>query len=61
MARVIPLSSKAKNRLTNMMGSDPTVMVEQRVGNKVFLVSTNGKWCAWVDLANDPNWDVVLG
>lgn len=60
MARVIPLSKKAKNRLANVMAGNPKVSTEQRVGTKVFLVSANGKWCSWVDLAGDPNWDVVF-
>jgi rare lipoprotein A (peptidoglycan hydrolase) len=60
MARVVPLSKKAHNRLTNVMEGNAQVRMEQRVGTKVFLVSANGKWCAWVELSGDPNWDIVL-
>ena len=60
MARVIPLSKKAHNRLINVMDGNAQVRMEQKVGTKVFLVSANGKWCSWVELSGDPNWDVVL-
>ena len=60
MTRVVPLSNKAKNRLINTMGGDPAIRIEQRLGTKVFFVSANGKYCAWVDLSGDPNWDIVL-
>ena len=53
-----PISSKGKNRLKNQMGGDPVVVVEQRQGNDLFCVSSNGIWCAWVDALNDPNWAV---
>ena len=60
MIRLIPLSKKAKNRLINQMGNDSTVNVEQRTADKVFVVSLNGKWCAWVSLRNDSDWDIVF-
>lgn len=60
MVRLIPLSSKAKNRLANQLGNDPEVNLEQRTGTKVFVVAKNGRWCAWVDLKGDPNWDLVF-
>lgn len=60
MTRVVPLSNKAKNRLVNTMESNPDIRIEQRKGNKVFFISANGKYCAWVDLSGDPNWIIVL-
>lgn len=60
MTRVVPLSNKAKNRLVNTMESNSEIRIEQRKGNKVFFISANGKYCAWVDLSGDPNWDIVL-
>ena len=51
MTRVVPMSNKAKN---------PAIRIKQRLGTKVFFVSANGKYCAWVDLSGDPNWDIVL-
>jgi len=60
MARVVPLSNKAKNRLINSMGGDPEISIEQREGTKVFFVSANGKYCTWVDLSGDPHWDIAI-
>jgi hypothetical protein len=60
MTRVVPLSNKAKNRLVNTMESNPDIRIEQRKGNKVFFISANGMYCAWIDLSGDPNWDIVL-
>ena len=53
-----PISSKAMNRLANQMAGDPVVVVEQRQGNDLFCVSSNGTWCAWVNCLTDPNWVV---
>ena len=53
-----PITAKAKNRLANQMAGDPVVVVEQRQGNDLFCVSSNGTWCAWVDALDDPNWAV---
>jgi len=58
--RVLPLSAKAKNRLANLMDNDPSVRVEQRLADKVFVVSRNGKYCTWVNLRGDPHWDLAL-
>jgi hypothetical protein len=59
MARAIPISNKARNRLINSMGGNPNINIEQRKGTKVFFVSVNGKYCAWVDLSGDPHWDIA--
>jgi hypothetical protein len=56
---VKPKSSKAKNRLANMMGGDPTCLVEQQDGDKWFLASTNRKYFFWVNVRNDENWEVI--
>lgn len=55
---VKPLSSKAKNRLANSMDGDPICKVEQKVGDRVFLASSNGKYFFWVDVRSDQNWEV---
>jgi hypothetical protein len=60
MARAIPISNKARNRLINSMGGNPNINIEQRKGNKIFFVSVNGKYCAWVDLSGDPHWDIAI-
>lgn len=60
MAKVRPLSSKAKNRLANVMDGNPSIQIEQRDGNKVFFVSANGKYCAWAHLASDPHWEIIF-
>jgi hypothetical protein len=59
-AIVTPKSSKAKNRLVNLMAGNQTCIVEQHKDHKVFLASTNGKYFFWVDLNSDPNWIVSL-
>ena len=45
---VRPLSSKAKNRLANLMEGNPTCIVEQDTGGELFLVSENRKYSFWV-------------
>jgi len=42
------------------MDNDPSVRVEQRLADKVFVVSRNGKYCTWVNLRGDPHWDLAL-
>lgn len=58
--RVIAISPKAKRILSDKMGGDPRISIQQRSGNKVMFSSRDGKFCAWADLAKDPNWLVVL-
>jgi hypothetical protein len=55
---VKPKSSKAKNRLANMMQGDPICLVEQKQGDKWFLASSNRKYFFWVNLLNDENWEI---
>jgi len=55
---VTPKSSKAKNRLVNMMDGDPICRVEQKEGEKFFLASSNRKYFFWVQAHNDPNWSL---
>jgi hypothetical protein len=40
------------------MGGDPICQVEQKVGEKFFLASSNRKYFFWVDARNDPNWSL---
>lgn len=54
--KVIPKSSKAKNRFANLMDRDPNVFVEQIQGDRVFVRSANGKNFFWFNLTNDPHW-----
>lgn len=57
-AFVTPKSKKAKNRFANLMEGDPMCFVEIDKGNRFFLCSANGKNFFWVDLNNDPNWQI---
>jgi hypothetical protein len=59
--QVKPISSKAKNRLANLMDGDPWCTVENRDNRALFLMSKNGKYFFWVGLngSPDPNWEVV--
>jgi hypothetical protein len=59
-AIVTPKSSKAKNRLANLMSHNSTCFIEQKRDNKVFLASQNQKYFFWVDINSDPNWIVSL-
>lgn len=40
------------------MDGDPICKVEQKVGDRVFLASSNGKYFFWVDVRSDQNWEV---
>lgn len=59
-AAVTPISRKAKNRFSNLMGSDAHVIIEQHTGNRVFVASMNRKYFFWATLDNDPDWVVEL-
>ena len=43
-----PKSSKAKNRLANIMEGNPVCIVEQDSNGELFLVSENHKYSMWV-------------
>lgn len=55
---VIAKSAKAKNRLINAMEGNPMCEVEQIVGDRFFLASTNRKYFFWVNVRTDKNWEV---
>lgn len=66
--RVRPLSSKAKNRFANTMGSNPTCVVEQDTGTELFLVSENRHYAFWMSTQTgsnrfgtkiDKHWEIV--
>ena len=52
---VKPLSSKAKNRLANLMEGNPTCIVEQDTGGELFLASENRKYFFWVSTRTGSN------
>ncbi len=65
---VKPKSSKAKNRLANVMEGNPVCVVEQDTGGELFLVSENGKYAMWVATRTgtnrfgdkaDAHWEIV--
>ena len=58
LAFVTPKSKKAKNRFANLMDNNPDCVIEQIKENRVFLRSANGRNFFWVNIQNDPNWDV---
>lgn len=60
MPRLIALTPKATSIVETKMGGDPKVRILDRKGKKVLFSSSNGKHCGWVDLANDPDWSLVL-
>jgi len=70
MRKVIvkPKSSKAKNRLANIMDGNPVCIVEQDTGGEVFLASENRKYFFWVSTRTgsnrfgdktDKDWEVI--
>jgi hypothetical protein len=59
-AFVTPKSKKAKNRFANLMDSCDEVIIEQNKGNKVFVTSVNRKNHFWVNLNQDPDWEIEL-
>jgi hypothetical protein len=52
---VKPKSSKAKNRLFNIMENNPVCTVEQDWGEDLFLVSENRKYSFWVSIRTGSN------
>ena len=65
---VKPKSSKAKNRLANVMEGNPVCIVEQDTDGELFLVSENRKYAFWVATRTgtnrfgeraDGHWEIV--
>ena len=55
---VRPKSSKAKNRLANMMDGNAICIVEQDKGDgMLFLASENQKYFFWVNVSSDCHWE----
>ena len=52
---VKPKSSKAKNRLANVMENNPVCVVEQDTGGELFLASENRKYFMWVSIRTGSN------
>ena len=66
--KVKPISSKAKNRLCNIMANNPVCIVEQDTGGELFLASENRKYFFWVSTRTgtnrfgdktDKHWEIV--
>jgi len=55
---VSPVSSKAKNRFVNIMGSFHSCEVEQETNDKFFLVSLNRQYCFWVQKTGNEHWKI---
>ena len=53
-----PISTKAKNRLHNLMDNNPEVIVEQETETSFFVASINQKHFFWIDKINDPHWSL---
>ena len=58
IAFVTPKSKKASNRFCNLMERNSECIVEQHLGNKVFLTSANGRNHFWVNLTQDSDWNI---
>ena len=65
---VKPKSSKAKNRLANVMEGNPVCIVEQDIDGELFLVSENRKYAMWVSTRtgtnrfgdkSDAHWEII--
>ena len=66
--KVKPISSKAKNRLANLMENNSVCIVEQDTGGELFLASENRKYFFWVSTRtginrfgdkSDSHWEIV--
>jgi len=55
---VTPMSSKAKNRFVNIMGSFHTCEVEQETADKFFLVSLNKMYFFWIQKEGNEHWKI---
>ena len=62
------ISSKAKNRLANLMENNPVCIVEEDTGGELFLASENRKYFFWVSTRtgtnrfgdkSDSHWEIV--
>jgi len=51
-----PISSKAKNRFSNLMNKNETCIIEQIHDHALFLTSMNNRYSFWVMRHNDTNW-----
>jgi hypothetical protein len=65
---VKPKSSKAKNRLANIMENNPVCVVEQDTNGELFLVSENRKYSFWASTRTgtnrfgdkaDAHWEII--
>lgn len=63
-------SSKAKNRLVNLMDNNPVCVVEQDTGSELFLASQNRRYFFWVSTRPgntrfgdkaDAHWEILFG
>lgn len=52
---VKPLSSKAKNRLANIMDNNPVCTVQGDTGSELFLASANRKYFFWMSTRTGSN------
>lgn len=59
MVNVEPVSSKAKNRFSNIMDSLHGCVVEQEKDDMLFLASINRKYFFWINKVNDLHWKIV--
>jgi hypothetical protein len=55
---VTPLSSQAKNRFENIMGSFHACEVEEEKDGHMFLISLNKKYCFWVQREGNDHWKI---
>ena len=55
---VTPKSTKAKNRLHNLMDNNPEVIVEKETETQFFVASLNRKNFFWMNKTNDSHWRV---
>ena len=59
MIRVTARSSKARNRLANLMHNDPRMEIEQINDTHIFAVSVSGNYACWIKHHNDPHFDYL--
>lgn len=59
--RLRPLSARARKILFEKLDGNSRISAHQRRGRKLFVVSESGRYCAWVDLFEDKDWEIIFG
>lgn len=59
--RLRPISAKARKILNEKLDGNSRISAHSRRGKKLLVVSETGKYCTWINLASDRDWEVIFG